>query len=190
MHLIYRYAIPAMWLVWVFYWWVASRDVKVVVRREPLASRLLHIVPLVIAVMLLSGRSTSTSLLGRRFLPLAQWPFWLGFLLTAAGVLFSVWARLHLGRNWSGTVTIKQDHELITTGPYALARHPIYTGLLLAFLGSAVAIGEWRGIVALALATGALWRKLRLEERWMREQFGPAYEAYMKRVAALLPFVL
>jgi protein-S-isoprenylcysteine O-methyltransferase Ste14 len=86
-------------------------------------------------------------------------------------------------------VTIKEGHELVTTGPYALVRHPIYTGLLLAFLGSALARGEWRGIVAVAIATGALWRKLRFEERWMRQQFGEAYRAYCARVAALVPFV-
>jgi protein-S-isoprenylcysteine O-methyltransferase Ste14 len=190
MHLFYRYAIPAIWLCWVLYWWVASRDVKIAVRREPLASRLSHIVPLVLALMLLSGSSAPTSLLGKRFLPLTEWPFWLGLLLTVAGVLFSVWARVYLGRNWSGTVTIKQDHELITSGPYCIVRHPIYTGLLLAILGSAVALGQWRGILALALATGALWRKLRFEERWMRERFGAAYDAYAKRVAALVPLVL
>ena len=190
MPLVYRYAFPAMWLSWVVYWWVASRNVKVAVRRESLPSRLLHIVPLSIAVLLFSLPSAPTGLLGKRFLPFAEWPFWVGSLLTAGGLLFTVWARLHLGRNWSGTVTIKQDHELITSGPYAVVRHPIYTGLLLAFLGSALALGEWRAVLAFALAAGALWRKLRIEERWMRQQFGDAYQAYSRRVAALIPFVL
>ncbi len=104
-------------------------------------------------------------------------------------MLFTVWARLHLGRNWSGTVTIKDGHELITSGPYALVRHPIYTGLLLAMLGSALALGDWRGVAAFALAAGALWRKLRVEESWMQQQFGDAYQAYSQRVAALIPFV-
>ena len=75
------------------------------------------------------------------------------------------------------------------SGPYALARHPIYTGLLLALLGSTLALGDWRGL-AFALAAGALWRKLRVEERWMRQQFGDAYQVYSRRVAALIPFVL
>jgi len=97
-----------------------------------------------------------------------------GFVLAAAGLLFSVWARLHLGSNWSRAVTIKQDHELITSWPYAFVRHPIYTGLLLMFLGSALAEGEWRGLVALALVFAALWRKLKLEERWLGEHFGAA----------------
>jgi protein-S-isoprenylcysteine O-methyltransferase Ste14 len=190
MTVVYRYAFPAMWLSWAVYWWVASRDVKSTRRRESLPSRLSHIVPLTIAVFLLSIRRVPIAFLGERFLPLAEWPFWLGSLLTAGGLLFTVWARLHLGRNWSGAVTIKDGHELVTSGPYALVRHPIYTGLLLAFLGSAVALGDWRGALAFALAAGALWRKLRLEERWMREQFGDAYQAYSQRVAALVPFVL
>jgi protein-S-isoprenylcysteine O-methyltransferase Ste14 len=190
MTLFYRYAFAAMWFSWVVYWWVASRDVKSTVRRESLSSRLLHIVPLAIAVLLLSARRAPIAFLGERFLPLAEWPFCLGLLLTAGGLLFTVWARLHLGKNWSGTVTIKEGHELITTGPYALVRHPIYTGLLLAFLGSALALGEWRGVLAFALAAAALWLKLRVEERWMRQQFGDAYQTYAQRVAALVPFVL
>ena len=190
MALFYRYAFPAMWLSWIFYWWVASRDVKSNVRREPLTSGLLHIVPFAIAILLFSLRDVRIAFLRERFLPLAEWPFWLGFLLTAGGMFFATWARVHLGRNWSGIVTIKKEHELVTSGPYGLVRHPIYTGLLLAFLGSALALGDWRGVLAFALAAGALWHKLRVEERWMREQFGVAYQAYSHRVAALVPFIL
>ena len=189
MPLIYHYAFAAMWLSWMVYWLIASRNVKVAVRRESVPSRLFHLVPLTIAVFLFGAQRVPIAFLGERFLPLAKWPFWSGLLLTAGGLLFSVWARLHLGRNWSGTVTIKKDHELITSGPYALVRHPIYTGLLLALLGSALALGDWRGILAFALAAGALWNKLRVEERWMRQQFGDAYLAYSQRVAALVPFV-
>jgi protein-S-isoprenylcysteine O-methyltransferase Ste14 len=111
-------------------------------------------------------------------------------MLTLAGLLFTVWARTHLGRNWSGLVTIKQDHELITSGPYSTVRHPIYTGLLLAFVGSALARSELRGILAVVLVFWALWRKSRIEERWMRDQFGDAYREYSSHVAALIPFVL
>ena len=189
MPLAYRYTFPAMWLSWMIYWWAASRNVKSTVRRESLPSRLLHIVPLAIAALLFCVQNVHVAFLGERFLPLAEWPFWLGSFLTAGGLAFTVWARLHLGKNWSGTITIKEGHELVTSGPYAFVRHPIYTGLLLAFLGSALALGDWRGVLAFALAAGALWRKLRIEERWMRQQFGGAYEAYSRRVAALVPFI-
>lgn len=179
-----------MWLGWALYWWAASHNVKAVLRRESLPSRLSHIVPLMLALYLFWGPRPTHSFLAERFLPYTDWPFWLGVVLTLSGILFTVWARLQLGRNWSGTVTIKQGHELVTSGPYAIVRHPIYTGLLLAILGSAVALGEWRGVIALVLAAIAFWIKLRVEERWMREQFGEAYTAYARRVRALVPFVL
>jgi protein-S-isoprenylcysteine O-methyltransferase Ste14 len=113
-----------------------------------------------------------------------------GAAITTAGLLFAVWARVHLGRNWSRSVTIKQDHQLIVTGPYAIARHPIYTGILAGFLGMAIAVTEVRGLIAFALVFVILWFKLRMEEQWMRMQFGDSYAAYSKRVAALIPFLV
>ncbi len=112
----------------------------------------------------------------------------MGAFITALGLLFTVWARVYLGSNWSGVVTIKQGHELIDTAPYALVRHPIYTGLLVAFIGSAVAIGESRGVLAVLVAWAAFWRKLGVEERWMSERFGEQYVAYCRDVPALVPF--
>ncbi len=188
MHLAYRLLFPAMWIAWAIYWFLASRGAKATHRREPLASRLMHIVPLAVAVVLVWTDRLPFGFLGQRLYPWASWQFWLGALVTAAGLGFTVWARLDLGRNWSGTVTIKQDHDLVTTGPYALVRHPIYTGLLFAFGGSVLARGEWRGVLALAIAWLALWRKLGLEERWMAEVFGERYAAYRQRVPALIPF--
>jgi protein-S-isoprenylcysteine O-methyltransferase Ste14 len=85
---------------------------------------------------------------------------------------------------------LKEDHELITSGPYALVRHPIYTGLLLAFVGCAVARGEWRGVLAVAVVFAVLWHKLRLEEKWLGAQFGEPYAAYSRRVAALVPYLV
>lgn len=185
----YHYLFSAMWLSWVGYWWAASRNVKSALRRESAASRLSHMVPLSVAVLLLWLPRSPIPALGERFLPLAAWPFWIGALLTLAGLLFTVWARIHLGRNWSGTVTVKRDHELITSGPYRFVRHPIYSGLLLAFIGSALARAELRGVLAVVLAFWAFWHKLRIEEQWMREQFGEAYDEYARRVAAIVPFV-
>jgi protein-S-isoprenylcysteine O-methyltransferase Ste14 len=186
----YRFLIPAMWLSWVAYWWVASRHVKPTARRESVPSRLMHIAPLSLAVLLLWPERVPLSTLGERFVPLAAWPFWTGAALTLAGLSFTVWARVFLGGNWSGIVTVKEGHELITGGPYRFVRHPIYTGLLLAFCGSALARGEWRGVLAVCLVFAALWRKLRIEEQWMRERFGSQYQQYSRRVAALIPLVL
>ena len=188
LNLAYRFLFPAMWLTWATYWWSSSRGVKAAARREPLGSRLLHVVPLMAAVALLWIDKLPVRWLSARLYPWAPWEFWTTAFVTAAGLGFAVWARLHIGRDWSGIVTIKEGHELVTTGPYAIVRHPIYTGLLLAFAGSAMARGEWRGVLALAIAWAALWRKLRLEEKWMLELFGERYAEYRRRVPALMPF--
>ena len=187
MQIAHRFLFSAMWISWIVYWIWASRNAKPTERRESLGSRLLHVVPLVLAVALLWGDRVPIAVLNERILPWAPWEFWVAAFVTAAGMLFSVWARVHLGRNWSAVVTIKEGHELIDTGPYALVRHPIYTGLLIAIFGSAMARGEWRGVLAVLIAFAALSRKLRLEERWMTERFGEEYVAYRRRVPALVP---
>jgi protein-S-isoprenylcysteine O-methyltransferase Ste14 len=122
--------------------------------------------------------------------PFTTWLPWLGPALTLAGIAFTIWARVLLGGNWSGNVTLKHGHELVVDGPYRWVRHPIYTGILVALAGTALALGEWRGVLALAIAAAALWRKLGLEEALMRGQFGDAYARYAERVPALIPFVL
>ena len=104
--------------------------------------------------------------------------------------MFSIWARFVIAGNWSDFVQVKQDHELIVDGPYRWVRHPIYTGLLLMFAGTALAVGEWRGALAVVVAAAAFWRKLKLEEAVMRHQFGDAYAEYAARVPALVPFVV
>jgi len=188
MQFVYQFLFPGMWLSWAVYWLWASRRAKPSERHEPIGSRLLHVLPLLLAVALLWSDRLPVAFLNQRLFPWAPWEFWIAALITALGLLFTVWARIYLGRNWSGVVTIKQGHELIDTGPYALVRHPIYTGLLVAFIGSAAGRGDWRGVLAVLIAWAALWRKLRLEERWMTERFGEQYVAYCRRVPALVPF--
>jgi protein-S-isoprenylcysteine O-methyltransferase Ste14 len=186
---IHRTLFPLMWAAWMAYWVVSSSNVKVTERRESAASRWLHLGPLLVAFWLVLQPRTGVPWLDERFLPATSWLYGLGAVLTAGGLLFAIWARRHIGRNWSATVTIKQGHELVTSGPYALVRHPIYSGLLLAVAGTALARGEWRGVVATVIVFLALWRKLRLEERWMRERFGAPYDDYARRVKALIPLV-
>jgi protein-S-isoprenylcysteine O-methyltransferase Ste14 len=186
----YSWFFPAVWALWIITWYTFALNVKATVHRQAALPRMLNTLLLICAAGLLwAQRLPPGSGLSERFLPLSQRQFWaaLGALLTLAGLLFTVWARIYLGRNWSGVATIKADHELITGGPYALARHPIYTGLTLAFIGTALAIGEWRGVLAVALVLIAIVHRIIVEERFMRQQFGAAYDAYAKRVRALVP---
>jgi protein-S-isoprenylcysteine O-methyltransferase Ste14 len=178
-----------LWLAWLAYWIIAAGNVKAVRRREPRVSRLGHVALSALAAALLAFPDRHLPWLDQRFLPRTMVAYWLGLIMLAVGIAFAVWARNYLGRNWSGTVTVKQDHELIRTGPYRLVRHPIYSGLLLAILGTAIAFGEWRGLLAFGLLTGSLLLKLQIEERFMSESFPNEYARYRAEVPALIPFI-
>lgn len=108
--------------------------------------------------------------------------------LTATGMGFAWWVRLHLGRFWSVAVVRKADHRVVDSGPYALARHPIYTGIGLALLASAIALGRLYGLAGVGLLLAGFWQKARLEERFLRAEIGAeAFEPYAARVPMLLP---
>ena len=147
----YESFFPVVWIVFVLYWQIKATDTKATRRLEPAASRMLRVLIFLIAIVLLSVPRIPLPWLYVQLWPTGYWPFWLGAALTVAGLLFAVWAREHLGRNWSRSVTIKQGHELITTGPYAVVRHPIYTGILAGFLGMCFFIGNLFGVVATAI---------------------------------------
>jgi len=190
MELLVRIAVPAMWLAWVSYWVFAARTVKETQRSEDVRSRLTYHGPLIVGGVLITVPNILGPQLERLFV--ARTPFWLALpiALVALGLGFSAAARVWLGRNWSSNVTVKQDHELIRSGPYALVRHPIYTGLLLALIGTALMVDNWRALIGLAIMVGAIVRKLKIEERFMTEQFGEAYARYRAQVAMLVPFVV
>jgi protein-S-isoprenylcysteine O-methyltransferase Ste14 len=190
-NILYRDLVPGLWIAWLLYWRISATAVKPAQRRETPASRAAHIVPMLIAAILLWVQPIpGGGVLFERFLPASHGRYWAGTLLLALGLAFSVWARVYIGRNWSATVTVKEGHELIRHGPYALVRHPIYTGLLLGFIGTAIVRGEWRAVLAVLIVVAALWRKLRLEECWMSETFGDEYRRYREHTAALIPFLL
>ncbi len=186
----YESIFPALWIGFLLYWQIKAANTKMTTRFESAGSRIVRSVVFLIAIALLSLPHIPLPWLYRPIAPYSLWMFWLGAAITAAGLLFAIWARHDLGANWSRSVTIKQDHQLITSGPYALVRHPIYTGILTGFLGTALALDQIRGPIAFLLVFAALWYKLRMEEHWMRGQFGDAYAAYSRRVAALVPFIL
>lgn len=114
---------------------------------------------------------------------------WICTALLALGLAFCWWARIHLGKLWSGWITRKADHRVIDTGPYGIVRHPIYTGLLLAVYATAAAKGTIPGVLGALLVTVGLWMKAGLEERWLRAELDPgAYDDYRGRVPMLVPF--
>jgi protein-S-isoprenylcysteine O-methyltransferase Ste14 len=184
-------AMKVSWSVLGVYWLVGSRGGKAADRREAAAARLLkYWLPLIAAVALVGpGRWYGNSWLHERFRPRAAAVDWLGAAMLFAGALLAGWSRRMLGRNWSLAVTLKRDHELIQRGPYRAVRHPIYTGLILAFAGTALAIGEWRALLAVVILGVSFWFKLRMEERWLGEQFGEVYARYRARTKALVPGV-
>jgi protein-S-isoprenylcysteine O-methyltransferase Ste14 len=112
-----------------------------------------------------------------------------GDVLCVLGLLLALWARVTLGRNWSASVTFKKGHQLISTGPYALVRHPIYIAVLLMIVGTMIFIGRMKGIIVCAVAISGLWIKLRAEERLMTTHFPTEYPAYKAQTKALIPFV-
>lgn len=182
-------SLQAAWLSWGCIWVAFAFAAKRSIRRENLGSLLLTTVPLVIGAMLVMGYRQTGSLIDAAIVPYLPAFYQIGLALTIGGLVFAVWARLYIGRNWSGTVQVKLDHQLVRTGPYRFVRHPIYTGILTAFLGTGIAIDEWRGALAFVIVLAGLLYRVHLEERWMRETFGAAYARYRRHTRALLPLV-
>lgn len=182
----------AAWLFFLGYWLWSARRLKQATRAEPALPRFFkYWLPIIVAIALMwPSEWLRSSALGRHFLPQTRMVASIGLLLIVAGVWFACWARHILGSNWSSEVQLKEGHELIERGPYRYVRHPIYTGILLALLGTVVLEGEWRALLGFAIMFVSFWRKLRLEETWLGEHFGPVYTDYMQRVKALIPGVL
>jgi protein-S-isoprenylcysteine O-methyltransferase Ste14 len=187
MRAFYQYSIAALWLMWLLYWSIAAIGAKPIRLHEGITSRLSHLIPLALGLALLVPRRLPAMWLTARVLPSGAAWFWVGFVLVALGLAFAVAARVWLGGNWSSVVAVKEEHELIRSGPYRWVRHPIYTGLLMALVGSVVAEGEVRGLIALALFILAFIRRVALEERILKEEFGDAYIQYRREVPCLVP---
>lgn len=182
--------IPACWILFSVIWLLAAATSKRSIYRESGAQRLRYSILLVLAFLLLTKRHRLPYPLDVRILPGTEVVDWMAGILCIAGLAFCVWARATLGRNWSGTITLKEGHELIERGPDRLVRHPIYTGLLVMFFATALAFGHLGGFVAVAVAFASFWIKLSDEEKLMRQQFPEQYRSYEQRVKRIIPFVL
>ena len=176
-----------LWICVGIFWIAGWLGSKPSARTQATGSRALQMSFELAAFFLLLYKQWLPAFLRIRLLPHAVTTGLVGVALVLAGASVAVWARLALGTNWSALVTIKQQHELIRSGPYAMVRHPIYSGLLLMVLGTAVEIGQVRGFVALALAFTGWFLKSRTEDAFMEEHFGDEYLQYKRQVKGLIP---
>lgn len=180
--------ITAAWIMLAIVWLAGAFTTKRTVRAQPGRDRVVYVTLALLAGLLLSNR-LQFGVLAARFVPMSAAAAYTGLALVIAGVAFAIWARFYLGSNWSGRPTIKQGHTLIRGGPYAVVRHPIYTGFLLAMLGTAIAQGRIGGLLGTMIAVVALKVKSRLEEQFMMQQFGGEYVQYKQQVKGLIPFI-
>lgn len=180
-------ALGFSWMLWFFYWAYEGRKAKASLRRESLRSRFWFAASSVLIVALMGPGSWSVRPLAARLWEPTGISTGFGFVVLWGGLGFSIWARRSLGRNWSGRVGVQENHELIQSGPYRWIRHPIYTGMLTAALGSAIIVDQVSAFLAMPIAFLAFRRKWRLEERLMEETFGEAYRAYKEKSGAIVP---
>jgi len=176
-----------LWTVWFAVWWLAALFTARTVARQSIAGRLAHTLLICAGAALIVRRTAPSGLLARPFVPRLVWIGWFGVLVAVVGLAHTVRARVHLGRLWSGAVTLKADHAIVRSGPYALTRHPIYTGLLLALCGTALARGTLGDLAGLALVVAGVMLKIRQEEALLTEHFGDAYRAYQAEVPSVIP---
>jgi protein-S-isoprenylcysteine O-methyltransferase Ste14 len=180
-------AMQWLWGVWILSWIIAASWSNRTVARPRLGSEIAYRMITIAGVVLLfvAGRDFDPEMRLWDTPPAVRWCL-VG--LTAAGFAFCWWARIHLGRMWSSTVTRKADHHIVDTGPYALVRHPIYTGIILAAAAMAVLKARPIAFAGCAMVVLGFWLKARLEERFLRSELGPeAYDAYARRTGMLFP---
>jgi protein-S-isoprenylcysteine O-methyltransferase Ste14 len=182
-----RMAVNDLWILFAAYWLVSALKRKKTKQRESISQRLRYILPLFVAFFFLYNPRADFGWLATYFVPHTPEVRWAGVAVMIAGMAIAVWARVHLGTNWSGVVTLKEGHELIRTGPYRNIRHPIYTGILTAFLGNAIVNGQIRGLIALAVIWGSFYIKARREETFLAQEFGPKFDEHTKHTGMFLP---
>ncbi len=171
------------------YWAISAQRVKATVESQSLLSALLHRMPVGMGWFLLIYKGLPPPM-NLALFSHTEWARVVGVLVCVLGLFVTIWARRTLAGNWSSDVTFKQGHELVRSGPYRFVRHPIYTGLLVMSLGSAIEIGRLRCFLGIVVVGIGFWIKITQEERLLLRHFPDAYPAFQKQVKVILPFVL
>jgi protein-S-isoprenylcysteine O-methyltransferase Ste14 len=186
-HDVFRLLIQVPWIVFLIYWIARAFNTRATREKEPFASRYGVLAVEIAGYLLIFGVRTRIAFLEARVFSHSFARAVVGVILTWAGIALTIWARRHLAENWSARVTIKEGHELIRTGPYAHFRHPIYSGLILATFGSALAIAKWRCVFGLCLVVAGYWFKARKEEAMLEQKFGEPFREHKRHTGFLIP---
>lgn len=176
-----------LWIVFILYWSAAARGSAPTLSSESAKSRQVHVLLMYGSLALAIIR---VPLLTGRWLPKTVAVIAAGFAVQLGSFALAAWARRDLGRNWSGAITTKAEHQLVRSGPYRLVRHPIYSAMLGMFLGTALISGTYHALLALGVMSTAYVRKIRLEERRLGEVFGADYATYRREARAVIPWIL
>lgn len=182
-----HHAITVPWIVFAVYWGIGALRTRRTVQKEPFLARYGVMFLEILGFVLLFDQDAGIGFLGHRVVTRGMRVVELGVALTWIGIAIALWARWHLGQYWSGRVTIKEDHKLIRTGPYARLRNPIYTGLILAAIGGMITFDRWQCVVGVSVIVIGFWIKARREERMLSAQFGEAFAEHRRHTGFLLP---
>lgn len=183
----WKYLIDVPWIVFAAYWAIGALKTQRTAKKESFAARYGVMAIEVVGFYLLLSRDTAIGVLGERVFRRTFELRMAGVVLLWAGIGLALWARWHLGQYWSGRITIKEGHKLIRTGPYGRLRHPIYSGLVLAAVGTAIEIDQWRGAAAVCIILLGFWIKGHREEALLAREFGAEFDEHRRSTGFLLP---
>jgi protein-S-isoprenylcysteine O-methyltransferase Ste14 len=179
-----------MWVAWMLIWMAWALQSKQTQHRESFASQMSYALVLWLAIYFIFFAKNLGYWWHSDVFAYRPWIGCTGVAIAVLGFDITFWARFTLGGNWSSSVTVKVKHELIRSGPYRWVRHPIYSGMILAMAGTAIARDQWRGVVALVLMWVAFTIKRLKEEQFMRQTFGAQYTEYSDSTGAIFPLLL